>query len=282
MSSAESETTPDAPSSPVARKQPNSNVFPVTLSPTKYCGSKQKFIGDKPSIDAWKSSSIIPPTIVNDDPFIDDRNPSSISVPIGDKLSNSTMLIPVTTKMLKSAVSICNKFVLKDGHLLHLVKVVGAVWFYHEYMNNVTMDLEDGIGQIWVVILCPYKECSLALALHPKCNDNGYVRVIGTVKDEFGIREIIELDVRPVSSGNEITYHLFEVAYSFDKFMEKKMDEESKAIDLDQIIREEKLAIDTNQEATAAIAFDEDDDLNAVDLNTFTSKHMEDIANENM
>ncbi len=47
-------------------------------------------------------------------------------------------------------------------------------------------------------------------------------------------------DVRPVSSGNEITYHLLEVAYSADKLMTKQMEEkfdaELMAVDLNQIV----------------------------------------------
>jgi hypothetical protein len=39
-------------------------------------------------------------------------------------------------KMINSAVSEDNQFVLKDGHPPHLVKVVGAIVHYHEYWNN--------------------------------------------------------------------------------------------------------------------------------------------------
>jgi hypothetical protein len=57
--------------------------------------------------------------------------------------------------------------------------------------------------------------------------------------DDFNIRTIIVSDVWPVSSGNEITYHLLEVAYSADKVMEKQMEEklgaELMAVDLDHI-----------------------------------------------
>ena len=42
-------------------------------------------------------------------------------------------LIPITMKMINSAVSEDNQFVLKDGHPPHLVKVVGAIVHYHEY-----------------------------------------------------------------------------------------------------------------------------------------------------
>ena len=77
------------------------------------------------------------------------------------------------------------------------------------------------------------------------------------VEDDFDIREIIASDVRPVSSGNEITYHLLEVAYSADKVMgkkmEEKMDEELRAVDLDQIICKNQLAIDKKQKAICAL-----------------------------
>jgi hypothetical protein len=60
---------------------------------------------------------------VTDDPFIDDdRKPPSKSVPIGDKKTHEQTLIPVTTKMINSAVSEDNQFVLKDGRSLHLVR----------------------------------------------------------------------------------------------------------------------------------------------------------------
>jgi hypothetical protein len=50
--------------------------------------------------------------------------------------------------MLKSAVNKWNKFVLKDGCQLHLVKIVGAIVFCHEYWNNFTMEIVDGTGRI--------------------------------------------------------------------------------------------------------------------------------------
>ena len=108
------------------------------------------------------------------------------------------------------------------------------------------------------------------------------------VKDDFNILTIIASDVWPVSSGNEITYHLLEVAYSANKVMEKQMeekvDEELRAVDLDKIIHEYQSAIDMKQKTIRAIDFDDldNDDLNAIDLNSFITGHMEHIANEKM
>ncbi len=86
-------------------------------------------------------------------------------------------------------------------------------------------------------------ECSGAVELRQKCTINSYIRVIGMVADDFNIRTIIASDVWPVSSGNEITYHMLEVVYSTDntvmkKQTEEKFDAELMAVDLDQIVRE--------------------------------------------
>ena len=68
------------------------------------------------------------------------------------------------------------------------------------------------------------------------------------VKDVFNLRTIVASDIWPVSTGNEFTYHLLEVAYSADKVMtrqmEKKLDAELMAVDLNHIICEYHSAID--------------------------------------
>jgi hypothetical protein len=146
--------------------------------------------------------------------------------------------------MIHSAVSTFDRFQLTDGRLLHLVKLVGAVTFYHEYTDNITIDVEDGIGTIRAVLKRNQMESSMALLLCRNCRGNGYIPVIGTVQDVFGIREIIALDVRPVLSGNELTYHLLEVADSFYKVIQDtqddELDDELKAVDLEKIVREER------------------------------------------
>ena len=44
--------------------------------------------------------------------------------------------------------------------------------------------------------------------------------------------KIIAFDVRPVSSGNEVTHHFLEVAYSFEKRLEYLEDETLRAVPL--------------------------------------------------
>jgi len=151
------------------------------------------------------------------------------------------------------------------------------------------MEIEDGTGRMRVVLPCPLStDCSGAVELHRKCMINSYVRVIGMVADDFNIRTIIASDVRPVSSGNEITYHLLEVAYSFDKVMKKQMEEkfdaELMAVDLNQIVYDYQSTIKRKRKAEHAINFDDDegDDLNAIDLDSFITGHMNDIANEKL
>jgi hypothetical protein len=63
-----------------------------------------------------------------------------------------------------------------------------------------------------------------------KCKSNCYIRVIGEVEDYYGVHEIIAFDVRPVSSGNKVTNHFLEVAYSFEKTLEYAKDEMLRAV----------------------------------------------------
>jgi len=187
---------------------------------------------------------------VTDDPFIDDeRKPPSKSVPIGDKKTNEQTLIPVTTKMINSAVSEDNQFILKDGCPHHLVKVVGAIVHYHIYWNNDGIGIEDDTGKIRVVLArCQNLECSGVKELYPKCAINTYVRVIGMVKDDFNLRTIVASDIWPVSTGNELTYHLLEAAYLAVKVMmrhmKEKLDAELMDVDLNHNICEYHSAID--------------------------------------
>ncbi len=65
-----------------------------------------------------------------------------------------------------------------------------------------------------------------------ECNSNCYICVIEEVKVFYGVHEIIAFDVRPVSSGNEITHHFLEVAYSFENRFEYAEDEMLRAVPL--------------------------------------------------
>ncbi len=142
------------------------------------------------------------------------------------------MLIPVTAKMIYSAVYTCKRFVLRDGHPLHMVKLVGAVRNYHDIMKNIIINVEDYMGLVRVIVQCKQNECTAAQALIHKCKGNGYIPVTGEVTDYYGVHDIIAFDVGLVSSGNEATYHFLEVAYSFEKMMECAEDEMLKAVHL--------------------------------------------------
>ncbi len=68
-----------------------------------------------------------------------------------------------------------------------------------------------------VILWRKEKECTAQCQMIHECNSTCYIRVIGEVEDYYGVHEIIAFDVRPVSSGNEVTHHFLEVAYSFEK-----------------------------------------------------------------
>ncbi len=164
MNSPEDKKPSQLLSSPIAKKHVNLDDSLVTPCPTKYA------------------------KINHDDPFIDDRKPSSMSSPTSKTDYSQHALIPVTAKIICSAVSTFDRFQLKDERLLHLVKLVGAVMFYHKYMDNITIDVEDGTGTMRTVLKRNQMECSMAvLSLWHNCRGNGYIHVIGTVHDVFGI-----------------------------------------------------------------------------------------------
>ncbi len=83
-----------------------------------------------------------------------------------------------------------------------------------------------------VILWRKQNECTAQRHLIDECNCNCYIRVIKEVEDYYGVQEIIAFDVRPVSSGNEVTHHFLEVAYSFEIRLEYAEDEMLRAVPL--------------------------------------------------
>jgi hypothetical protein len=122
---------------------------------------------------------------VDDEPFIDKRKPLSMMVAKGVFNNGEHMLIPVTAKMFYSAVWDFERFVLKDGQMFHLVKLIGAARNY----------VEDGTGLVQVILWRKEKECTAQHQMTHECNSNHYIRVIGEVKDCYGVHKIIAFNV---------------------------------------------------------------------------------------
>ncbi len=57
-------------------------------------------------------------------------------------------LIPVTAKMIRSAVWDLERFVLKDGWPLHMVKLVGAIRNVRGNIKHIQIDVKDGTGLV--------------------------------------------------------------------------------------------------------------------------------------
>ena len=90
--------------------------------------------------------------VVNDKLFINERKPSSMSA-VKYVLNNGEhKLIPVTAKMIYSAVWNGEWFVLKEDQPLHMVKLVGAVRNFRENITHVQIDVEDGTGLVQVIL----------------------------------------------------------------------------------------------------------------------------------
>jgi hypothetical protein len=104
------------------------------------------------------------------------------------------MLIPVTAKMIHSAVWDLERFVLKDGQPLHMVKLVGAVRNFRVNIKHAQIDVEDGTGLGWVILWRKEKKCTAQHRLIDEWNSYCYMCVIGEVKDYYGVHEIIAFD----------------------------------------------------------------------------------------
>jgi hypothetical protein len=102
--------------------------------------------GDSNSSPSPKKTDGNTDRVVNDEPFVDKRKPSSMTAVKGNLHNGEHTLIPVTVKMIHSAVRDCEQFVLKDGRPLHMVKLVGAVRNFRVHDKHVQIDLEDGTG----------------------------------------------------------------------------------------------------------------------------------------
>ena len=158
MSSLEEQPPFKEPSSPIGRIQLDSASSFITPSPKKNHGDSDQFVDDKPFIDEKKPSSTTVERgvlnkgehtgdqFVDNKPFIDERKPSSTIVERGVLNNEEHTLIPVTVRMIHSAVWDSKRFVLKDGRPLHMVKLVGAVRNFCEKLKHIQIDVEDCWG----------------------------------------------------------------------------------------------------------------------------------------
>ncbi len=107
MSSPNGQLSYEEPSSPVGRMQSGLAALFVTPSPKINDGDGNQFVDDKPVIGK--------------------RKPSSMTLAKGVLNNGKHMLIPVTAKMIHSAIWDSERFVFKDSRPLHKVKLVGAI-----------------------------------------------------------------------------------------------------------------------------------------------------------
>jgi hypothetical protein len=175
MSSPEERLSYKEPSSPVGTMQSGLGSIVCHTKSKKIDGNGDQFI--------------------DDEPFIDERKPLSTTVVKGVLNNGEHTLIPVSAKMIHSAVWDSERFVLKDGQPLHMVKLVGAVWNFGVNIKHVQIDVEDGTGLVRVILWRKEKECTAQRCLIHECNSNCYIRVIGEVEDYYGVHEIIAFDV---------------------------------------------------------------------------------------
>jgi hypothetical protein len=172
MSSPEEQPSYEEPFSPVGTMHSGLAAMFVTPSPKKKDGNSNQF--------------------VNDESFINKRKPSSTMVVKGVLTYGEHTLIPVMAKMIHFAVWDSERFVLKDGRPLHMVKLVGAV-------RNFCVNIKHAHGRWYRTCasntLVKKKECMAQCQLIYECNSNCYIHVIGKVEDYYGVHKIIAFDI---------------------------------------------------------------------------------------
>ncbi len=104
------------------------------------------------------------------------------------------MLVPVPAKMIHSTIWDSERFILKDGWPLHMVKLVGAVRNFCVNIKHIQIDVEEGTGLVRVILWRGGKRTAQH-CLIDKCNSNHYICVIGKVEDYYGVHEIIAFNV---------------------------------------------------------------------------------------
>ncbi len=124
-------------------------------------------------------------------------NNGPLSATVAKNVSNNGehTLIPVMAKMIHSAVWDLERFVLKDGQPLHMVKLVGAIRNFRGDNKFLQIDVEDGTELVLVILWRNKKEYTAQHRFLDKCNSNCYIRIIGEVKDYYGVHEIIAFNV---------------------------------------------------------------------------------------
>jgi hypothetical protein len=189
MSSPEKQPSYKEPSSPVGRMQSGLVASLVTPSPEKNDGDGNRFVNDEPSIDK--------------------RKPSCRTVAKSVLNNGEHMLIQVTAEMIHCAIWDLERFVLKDSQPLHMVRLVGAIRNFRMNPKYAQINVEDGTGLVHVILWRKEKEYTAQHQMICKFNSHCYICVIGEVEDYNGDHKIIAFDVRPVSSGNEVTHHFW-------------------------------------------------------------------------
>ncbi len=119
----------------------------------------------------------------------------STTVVKGVSYNGEHMRIPVMAKMIHSALWDSKRFVLKDGRLLHMVKLVGAVRNFSVNIKHVQINVEDGTVLVQVILWRKEKECTAQCQMIHECNSNCYICAIGKVEDYYGVHEIIAFNV---------------------------------------------------------------------------------------
>ena len=136
---------------------------------------------------------------------------------------HSETVIPVTVKM---AMNVHHDewegpdiFRLVDGRRLFQVQIVAAIRNYYAMDTHTVLAIEDGTGGVLVVKWFDDRNCPYTQDNKTKFQkENIYVRIVGRIILNDNKIELLADSISPISSGNEITYHMIAVVHSAEKY----------------------------------------------------------------
>ena len=136
---------------------------------------------------------------------------------------HSETVIPVTVKM---AMNVHHDewegpdiFRLVDGRRLFQVQIVAAIRNYYAMDTHTVLAIEDGTGGVLVVKWFDDRNCPYTQDNKTKFQkENIYVRIVGRIILNDNKIQLLADSISPISSGNEITYHMIAVVHSAEKY----------------------------------------------------------------
>ena len=126
----------------------------------------------------------------------------------GNERKVSATTTPVTVHMLRSVANTPTDDYVIDGQPVGKVAICGKVVFKAETATKATFVVDDGTGQIKVVMWTSDSDTAYQRQMRESIVAGTHVHVVGTFKPFNGEPEVLAFGFRNVTDHNEMTHHM--------------------------------------------------------------------------